>query len=359
MKIIPIKNSNNKIYQKPFKAKIPRKKPAQKLMDTVTTEIPLQDSSITQNLHTKFKNTDSVLKKLGITNCNIINGKISINAGYNGGYYTFDTTIKGMDSSFVKEYILNKLTSDDSAIGGIVNYIDLVKSIKRQDIVQKGLQIHSFNMNTSVSKKQTINAILRLKQHTNHNINLFSLFFVGEDAFYYDQTKKTAYITNLSNCNVKNMTPPIRECQFIVNEKGNAIGFVRKEWDLFQRRYVNYTYKEQQSPSVKLKPLATFDNTKELAEAFRFGNTPFDGKYKKSVQNAFAHLSSKLNLHDLTEKDIQIIKFVDSNNDIQTRICYYDSSIGNSFVYDKSGKYMYQLEYNKDFSGNIISFAKC
>ena len=55
---------------------------------------------------------------------------------------------------------------------------------------------------------------------------------------------------------------------------------------------------------------------------------------------------------------LQFVKFYDDQDRVQTRICYYDSTLGTSMVYDTNGNYLYQMEYNKDSEGNIYSCAK-
>ena len=53
-----------------------------------------------------------------------------------------------------------------------------------------------------------------------------------------------------------------------------------------------------------------------------------------------------------------LAKFYDKEKNIQHRVCYYDSTIGRSFVYNDEGKYMYQMEYNKDDFGKIVACLK-
>ena len=118
------------------------------------------------------------------------------------------------------------------------------------------------------------------------------------------------------------------------------------------------SYIEQQKPSTKLKAIAEPDNNKEFAEAFRFGNSTPAYKAKMAIPSVLEHLSKMIGKHNLTSENLQIVKFFDKEKNINTRICYYDSSIGNSFVYNSDGKYLYRLEYNKDSEGNITSATR-
>lgn len=361
MKIQHITNSNNVVNQESFRAKQYLNKATKEILNAKNNKkIEKITEAVTEAVTpTKIaKDSELILKNAGITHCSRYNNKVCIAAGYNGGYYTFDTIVNDMDSDIAKHFVSTALISKDSALGGLKNYIRMVKDIKRQDIIQKGLKIHSYDMNIYPTAIQTRQAMKGIAERAGKPVDPSSLFFVDEDAYYYDINNKTAYSITLSDKELCTLFPKVRVCKFMLDDRKNTIGYTRTEWDLFQGRDIECKYEEQQKPSVRLKLFATTDNNKEFAEAFRFGNTPIDYKYQIGIQNVYKHLASMLNLHGVTENEIQLTKFIDSNNDIQTRLCYYDSSIGRSFVYDRYGKYMYQLEYNKDHEGNIISSIK-
>ena len=120
----------------------------------------------------------------------------------------------------------------------------------------------------------------------------------------------------------------------------------------------NYQYVEQQKPSVDLKPVFDNDNNAILAEGFRFGNAKFTSEVEFGAEEVIYFLKERLNIKNINKNDLQIIKYKDNNNVINTRIGYYDPTIGSSFIFNKNGKFLYQMEYSKDFSGNITSCTR-
>ena len=153
-------------------------------------------------------------------------------------------------------------------------------------------------------------------------------------------------------------TKPIPNiCSFITNQKGQVIGYKNKSWDLYSRNLLEKEYLEQQMPSTKLPSIISMNNNKDFAEAFRFGNASKDERLSKGIPVVLEHLANKAKIY-ATESELQLIKFFNKDNRITRRIGYYDSSTGNSIIYNEEGKYMYQLEYNKDSFGNIIASSK-
>ena len=150
----------------------------------------------------------------------------------------------------------------------------------------------------------------------------------------------------------------IQEFEFVKDGKGNAIGYNRKRYDIFQNKYIEEKYVEQQSPSEKLPKIADSVNNKLFAEAFRFGNSEPEYKYNKGIPNVLEHLNKRVGITLPKKEDLQFVQFYDNDRNIVLRINYYDPTTGRSLVYNQDGKYMYQMEYNKDDSGNIIACSK-
>ena len=304
---------------------------------------------------TSVSDIDEALKSKGIycykTNDNFIN----VSDTYNSGFYTIRAQFIPSEVA-AKDYILQALNCRSTIAGGLGNYMDMVKDIKRQDIIQKGLKIHTYQLDNNVSKDDTKTAAYKLSKHLRYNIRPTDLFFVDDEAFYYESSDKTAYGLNL-NVMRTNMKPVIRVCKFKTDEKGNAVGFNTKDWDSYMWQIREKDYSEQMSPSTKLSEIADSKNNKLFAEAFRFGNSTIKDNYnfKLGVPKVIDHLSKKLGIKFVDKDDLQFIRFYDSNNQIQSRIGYYDASSGRSLIYNKDGKYMYRMEYNKDSDGNITA----
>ena len=117
---------------------------------------------------------------------------------------------------------------------------------------------------------------------------------------------------------------------------------------------------EQSEPSIKLPRIVNADNNRDFAEAFRFGNSAIDDNFrvKVGIPKVLEHLSKRVGVKNVTEDKLQIVRFYDKDKEVQTRICYFDPTTGRSLVYYPEGKYMYQMEYNKDGYGNIIACTK-
>ena len=151
------------------------------------------------------------------------------------------------------------------------------------------------------------------------------------------------------------MNSTIRTCEFKTDARGNAIGCKVNAMDLFQERYVESEYLEQQKVSEELPKIADKSNNKLFAEAFRFGNMEEpNAKQSNGIKNVIKHLERCLNV-SASKENLQFVKFYDNNKNIKYRINYYDPSVGRSLVYNEEGKYMYQMEYNRDNFGNIVA----
>lgn len=299
------------------------------------------------------------LKELGIVHCSSKGNAINILTKDNG-FFTIETdVIYGDDEA--KKLVIDCLESKSDAFGGIKNYMRCVKDLKRQDIIQKGLKIHSYIMNCLPKYADMAKDAQKFTKLTGRPVISNDLFYVGDDAFYYSNIiSRTVFSMSTGSKSPKNIDPIMSRCEFIVDSKGNAIGYKLHDWNVYKDGFVDTEYMEQQIPSVKLPSIVEPNNTKYMAEAFRFGNAvePMTYRFSKGIPNVLEHLTNTVKIKYPLKKDLQLTCFYGKDNIPELRICYYDSSTGRSFVYNKEGKYMYQMEYIKNPDGEIISYAK-
>ena len=354
MKISPLSNSNSlttKSWSPHFTKEMLRP----------SAPKPVQTESISseaiKELTEVIPSADDILKSFGITYCKGKDHKINIACGYNGGFYIVKSRID-ISRDDGKSFIINAIRNQPYILGGFLNYKDLVRDVKRQDIIKKGLQVHTFELNNDVEYHQRFVAADNLSKYTGKYLDIKDLFYIENDAFYYDKASGKVYSVNLYSKNTKNIKLTYRTCEFIKDKQGNAIGYTLDDYDFYHVERKKYEYLEQQTPSQELKPILGNDNNKLLAEGFRFGNAKITYKELEGAKKVVDILVKKLDTICLSKNDLQIIKFKDKKGDINTRISYYDPTIGNSFVFDKEGKYLYQLEYNRDTHGQIIACAK-
>lgn len=282
---------------------------------------------------------------------------VNLASGYNGGFYTIKTKYNNKDTN-IKEYMVARLINSSAAFGGLLNYKECINDLKRQDIIQKGLKIHTYVMDSDVDNDTKIMIAKDLAKYLGQQISANELFFIESEAFYYDKFNKTIYGMNLQNKGKKDFDLSLKICKFETDKKGHAIGFNVRSWNVYQNRAAEEVYHEQSMPSIKLSSIVDGNNNKDFAEAFRFGNNEQDYRIRKAGPNILNHLSNRVRIKDPQIEDIKYVKFYDENKNIVKRFAYYDSSIGRSLVYDTDGKYMYQMEYNKDDFGNIIACSK-
>ena len=302
---------------------------------------------------------NEMLKKYGFTYCDVSDNRVSVNAGYNGGFYSLK--IDGnYTPDILKAFFAKSLSRNENiGVGGILNYKDMVADLKRQDIIQKGLQIHTYELNTNVTSADAERASKRLSKLVHKYIKPKDLFFIDDDVYYYDQLEKKAYCINLSCGSYSVAADTFRVCTFITDEKNNTIGYTENRYDIYRKMRINKKYKEQQEVSENLPDIADNANNKIFAEAFRFGNAKQSSiKVQYAIPKVLEHLEKRVKINEPNKDMLQIVKFYDNNKNEVTNICFYDSSIGRSLVYDEKGKYLYQMEYNKDSSGNIIACSK-
>ena len=304
-----------------------------------------------------FMDIEKILRKHSITYCVQKSDSIKIASGYNNGFYIIKPQIK-VAPEHTKEYLALALEKNSTFLGGLKNYMYLVKNIKRQDIVQRGLKTHSYELNCNIDPDLREIAAVNLSRLSKESISSKDLFFIDNEAFYYDKDYNTVYSINVFANQTETVKPTFRKCVFMTNASGRAIGYTTTEWDVFQDRVINTTYKEQQEPSDPLPKIADSANNKLFAEAFRFGNTKSDLILERSIPYVLKYLTEKNGVKNPQKEDLQFIKFFDKDKNIVKRIGYFDSTTGRSLIYDKDGRYMYQLEYDKNPFGSITACLK-
>jgi len=308
-------------------------------------------------IKTTIHSADDYLKSIGITYCKIKDDVLSIACGYNNGFYMLRPKFK-LTEDIAKAYLANSMETKSVLLGGLPNYIDLVKKYKRQDIIQKGLKLHTYELNCDVTPSQKVDAAYNLSKYTKKKIDKNNLFYIENEAFYYDKYAEKVYSVNLFSRETRNTQPVFRTCEFKKDEKGNTIGYKVNDYNFYYTAKEDFEYIEQQTPSEKLKPILNYENNKLFAEGFRFGNAEATQKETIGKESAIKFLKTKLKLYNVKPDDIKVVRYKDKNNDINTRLSFYDPTIGRSFVYDKNGKYLYQLEYNKNPNGEITSCTR-
>ena len=296
---------------------------------------------------------ERAIKDRGITYCSLIGEQINIGAGYNNGYFTFRIS-PNVNSDNIKSYLAYLLNYKNS-LGGLQNYMDMVKDLKRQDLIRKGLRIHTYEVNTNIPEHLKVRALPALKKTLGYKVNEDELFYIENNAYFYNKINKTAYEVSLDIKANTGLVTPVTKCEFITDANNNTIGYKRVSWDIYKCDNTENLYIEQQAPGKTLNTIAQFSNNKEMAEAFRFGNSSPKYTTKKSLPNIIRILSPKIN-KDLAEDSFVFVRYYDRDNNIQSRICYYDPSIGTSFVFNTDGKFMHKIEYIRNSEGGIITY---
>ena len=300
---------------------------------------------------------DLLLKEKGITYCEPKDNIINIGGSKSGDFYQINTVNKFTHPQ-AQEFIFRSLMGDPAMLGGFVNYKDMIDSIGRQDIIKKGLKLFTYTLNNTLSEEQRMTAARQLTHFSKIPIKPDNLFYIDSEAFYYDKDTQTVYGVNIINRKKSNfMQPAFRTCTFKLDKNGKTIGYKVNDWNWYHRSYVDKEYTEQQEPSIKLPPIAELHNYKYLAECYRFGNALPDTKFNAAIPTVLKHLQEKAGF-DVYRDDLQLVKYYNDGGHIERKIAYYNPATGCSLVYNTDGKFIYQLEYNKDDFGNIIAFSK-
>ena len=269
---------------------------------------------------------NSKLKENGITFFNIDKDVIQVASGYNGGYYKIRTKNLPTDIA-AKDYILTAVTNRHDSAGGLYNYMNFVRDIKRQDIIQKGLKIFTYELNNSINLDDRFLAAENLSKAAGHAVLQNQLFYVKNDAYYYDQDNKTAYAIDLATQGGYTK-PIIKVCKFFIDDNKNAVGYKIKDWNAYNWGYAEQEYMEQQEPSTELPRVANTDNNKLFAEAFRFGNSKVKDNFrtKVGIPVVLNTLSRKLGTKNLDENSLQIVRYYDKNKEVHSLICIHLAS---------------------------------
>ena len=300
-----------------------------------------------------------ILKENGLTYCKADENTVHAAAGYNGGFYSVKYDVQANPEQLKAYFAQALLDNDYLRLGGIQNYKEMINHLKRQDIVQKGLQLHTYELNTNVMEEDAIKTASLMSKLSKKYIKPKQLFFIDNDAFYYDKTEKIAYTIPLNTSSYRSVESAFRTCRFITDDKNNTTGYTQNYYDLFQKRRVDKAYEEQQTLSEELPQVADASNNKLYAEAFRFGNTKqLSRQLDQAFPSIYSHLDRRLGIDYVTKDMLQVVKLQDKNERPVFRICFYDSSIGRSLVYDEQGKYLFQMEYHKDAFGKIRACSK-
>lgn len=317
--------------------------------------------------------TNELLKKIGLSAAEFKDGKMSLSTKENEAFYILP--IRDTEKSSVAKTVLLKNFNKMSIYNlcGFKNYKECVDDLKRFDLVRKAGKIHSYELNTSVSRDVSDIMARSFSRYCHKLIKPKDIFFVESDAFYYDKSKRTLYSSfiNLKTCasfseqgdarqkylrykasRSKDLSfPTIYECKFITDEKGAAIGYEEKGWDMYKNDIDIKTYLEPQSPEHKLPKLAKINDWEEYAESFRFGNTDKRDFPIEGIQRVL----NKLNRANISANsdDLQYVLYNDGTAGDKTAICYYNNKTGRTVVFNKNGDYLYQLEYKRTKEGSI------
>ena len=313
-----------------------------------------------QNPEIRF---DNELKEMGITLCTTDNDNIIVSGPHTGFFQVkkpeFVTNIDA-NKDIPKEIIVQELQYDGEHkvfIGGLLNYKRSVDNMGRQDIINKGLGITDCTIRPNVDLSSRMTALKDFAVKLNNTgIGIHNLFFIGDEAFYYDKSDDAIYSMLLKKQGEGKSL--INKCKFILNENNKAIGYQREYWDLFKNDFTTKTYMEQQAPSEKLPEFADSEDCKMYAESARFGNAVQLPYHNQNAQeNVVSHLH-RIGFPNAKSSDLQILKKKDKMGNTDYNILFYNDNSGRSLVYNKEGKYMYQLEYEKDYDGNIINCCR-
>lgn len=358
MKISQIQQSNPNFAAK--KSYYISKSMIQSKAQDLTGSFSKIETDILETIKSIKLNEDGIknlLKEKGITYCEAEGNTIRAASGYNGGFYALKFNAS-LSPELLKVYFAHELMeANNPKLGGLLNYKDMISHLKRQDIVQKGMQQHTYELNNNVPPEQVKLAAECLSKMSKKYVKPKKLFFIENEAHYYDPVDRIVYTVNAMSQTLFKMKPTYRSCEFIVDKNGNAIGYKLNAKNVFTSSPTT-EFQEQQKPSDILPEIADSVNNKLFAESFRFGNAKPYFKTEKAIPAVQKHLVERVGLPMPGRNELQFVKFYNNDKQILNRVCYYDSSTGRSFVYDNTGKYLHQIEYNKDAYGNIVACSR-
>ena len=343
------------------KAELEASATAKKMFKKTKKDVVEDVASLAQNsalVSAAMLGVTGLLKPSDISYCEAKDGYLNLAFGYNNGFYRVKSELTGNEEE-LKSIIAYNINKKPILFGGLINYEKLVEDVKRQDIVQKGLMQHGYELNDEVSTEMAVVAASRLSKLLKRRINPEYLFFIDSDSYYYDRLDKTVYSIDAFSRNLSNIGATLRICTFETDSNGSAVGYKLIYPNIFTQARHEAKYKEQQSVSEKLPRVADTDNNKLYAEAFRFGNMESpNSRQKNAVPKIMGHLIYRVGIKNPDETKLQFVRYYDKDKNIIYRINYYDSTTGRSLVYNDDGKYMYQMQYEKDDFGNIRTCSK-
>ncbi len=304
----------------------------------------------------KYTDINLALKQAGVTYVELEDNTLQVATRNNGAFYKIKSLVKIPDGK-AKNILLAELNKNDtSIICGLGNYKECVDDLGRQDIIRQGLGIHTYELNNTIHSDKKKQAASLIKKHSKIPVTVKDLFFIEEEAFFYDKINKTVYyVSTLENTFDKKQK--VHECKFITDDSGNAIGYNKDAWSIYSHSIVREKYVEQTKPSEKIDECVDINNNKQYAEACRFGNYRISTRNRSGIPNVLANLE-KFGFKNVTEKDLQFVKYYTDKNNPDSKfhmINYYNPLSGKSLAFDKDGKYMFQIEYIKNNDGQIIS----
>ena len=303
----------------------------------------------------EITDVNNLLKRYGITH--ISNGLLEVNiATGQYGFFSFRTLYHVHDNK-LKDYVAMLLESP-AGHRDLPTYIKCVNDLKRQDIIMRGAGIQSYEMNLLVNEEKRHEMLECYSKYFKNPDFDEELFFANNRAFYYDSPSKTMYTIHTDIAPQCVSEQHVTRCRFVTDEKGNSIGYDKREWDLYAHAFKEIKYREQSEPSQKLPNIVDINNNKLFAESFRFGNAQKSIVTTSGIQKTLEHLRNKAKISDIDESKLQYVKFSDRDNNTYERISYFNPVSGRSIVYNNRGEFLYQLEYIKDHEGALKACNK-
>lgn len=291
------------------------------------------------------------IEKTGIKYCEFKDGQVIIMTNKNDAFYKI-TPQKLSVNTTLEEILLNELNDDKtSVISGFKNYKDCIDNLGRQDIVKKGLGVHTYKLDNNFSIDKKFLAARLITRYSKIGVSPQNLFFIEDNAFFYDKTNNTVY-----SVNPKNDTSAVYSCEFITDNNGHAIGYDREIWSVYYDSRVQDKYIEQTEPSKTIPDCVNYNDNKGFAEACRFGNSKPSSRTKDGIPAVLSKLI-RLGFENVEEQDLQFVKYNYDKYDGDKShylINYYNPLSGKSLTFNEEGKYLYQTEYVKDDNGQII-----
>lgn len=297
---------------------------------------------------------DEAIKHYGITYYGVDGQMFSVATRKNGAFYKVKLDFE-LPQDYAKNFLGAELASNKSNyIAGLKNYMNCVNTIGRQDIIQKGLGIYEYEINTEIPPQDKVAAVRAINKTCDKDIKVEDLFFIGGEAHYFSPNERAIYSVNVSDPRLKQV---VYKCNFISDDNGNTIGYEKKSWSIYARKFLDKTYIEQQQIAEKLPEYANESRNKEYAESLRFGNYHISHKNRDGVPKVLAHLH-KFGFENATENDLQFVR-ARRNGYVEDfdyyLINYYNPLSGKSLTYDRNGRYLHQTDYIRDEQGQIIS----